>query len=194
MWEQFCFPDFIIFRIIGRLAFPIFAFLLVEGFFRTKNVFKYATRLLGFAFISEIPFDLAFEGKVLEFSHQNVMFTLFIGLIVIYLCERYKNWFHRIMVGIIGMGIAYFLKVDYTFVGILMIFVFYLLRKQIVQSVIAQVLINLVVVGGTQMYAAFAMIPISFYNSKSGKFKMKMFFYIFYPAHLLLLFFIKNTT
>lgn len=186
------FPDIIVFRIIGRLAFPIFAFLLVEGFINTKNVFKYASRLLIFAFISEIPFDIAFKDKILEFSHQNVMFTLFIGLVVIYLCEKYKKWFHRITVGIIGMGIAYFLKVDYTFVGIFMIFAFYLLRKQKLQNIIAQGLINLVVVGGTQMYGVLSMIPISFYNGKTGRFKFKLFFYIFYPAHLLLLYYIKK--
>lgn len=188
------YPDIIVFRIIGRLAFPIFAFLLVEGFFNTKSVSKYALRLLVFALISEVPFDIAFTGKILEFTHQNVMFTLLLGLIVVYLCEKYKKWFHRILVGIIGMAIAYFLKVDYTFVGIFMIFAFYLLRKRILQSIIAQGLINLVVVGGVQMYAVFAMLPISFFNGKVGRLKMKMFFYIFYPSHLLLLYYIKILT
>lgn len=86
----------LILRLIGRLAFPIFCFLLVEGFYYTSNRAKYVLRLFLFALISEVPFDFAFKNSWLEFSYQNVFFTLTIGLLTIWgideiqkrICER----------------------------------------------------------------------------------------------------------
>lgn len=74
-------------RAIGRVAFPIFVFLLVEGYRHTSNVKKYILRLFVFAIISEVPFDLAFTGNVFDLRYQNVFFTLTAGLIVIYLLD-----------------------------------------------------------------------------------------------------------
>lgn len=87
---------FIITRMIGRLAFPIFAFLLIEGFVHTRSVLKYALRLLAFAIVSEIPFDLAFEGKFFYLQYQNVFFTLLIGLLVMAGIKKVSD-------GVIGM-------------------------------------------------------------------------------------------
>ena len=78
-------------RFVGRLAFPIFCFLLIEGFEHTHDVKKYALRLLSFCLVSEIPFDLLFNGKILEFGYQNVFFTLFIGLMVMWGFQVVEN-------------------------------------------------------------------------------------------------------
>lgn len=82
-WSDQLYLAYTFLRIVGRLGFPIFCFLLVEGFTKTRSKVKYAVRLGMFALISEVPFDLAFSGKVLEFFYQNVYFTLFLGLIAL---------------------------------------------------------------------------------------------------------------
>ena len=85
-------PAFLM-RIIGRLAFPIYCFLLVEGFYHTRSRAKYAGRLFLFALISEVPFDLAFSRRMWDFSSNNVFFTLLFGLLVIWGVEGIKQKF-----------------------------------------------------------------------------------------------------
>lgn len=112
-------------RLIGRIAFPIFCFLLVEGFVHTRNKGKYAIRLALFALISEIPFDLAFKGKVLEFGYQNIFFTLLVGLLVMIgfhmISEKLRNqkWLPALaIVGAVAVGYA----LTKTFTGIIQFF------------------------------------------------------------------------
>lgn len=226
---------YFLFRAIGRIAFPIFVFLIVEGFHHTRDVKKYLKRLGAFALISEIPFDLAFyKGDFSDialifenngfdwylaedflkplFEHQNVYFTLFLGLFAIYLMSLVeKRYVKRVIISnlldaIITIGfcmIAFFLKTDYDITGILLIVAFYLFRGSKAMLTISIIILmgggsdinkfqatgNLIYI--VTIFAVLAMIPIALYNGKKGK-DVKYIFYIFYPAHLLLLFVIKQ--
>jgi hypothetical protein len=212
------------FRMIGRIAFPIFVFMLVEGFNHTSNIRKYLTRMGIFALISEIPFDVAFYrsfygGDILAdvkgaftdpatldllikrlFSHQNVFFTLFLGLLAIYLMSMVEKRFRKeiflcnLFDGLITLGmcfIAAFLKTDYGFAGVLLIVAFYLFRgSKILVTICFLIIIGTFFRNSIEILAILAMIPIAFYNGKKGK-NIKYIFYIFYPAHLLLLWLIS---
>lgn len=116
---------------IGRLTFPIYAFMIVEGYFHTKNLKKYVGRLLLFAIISEIPFNLAMGSRIFYPIHQNVLWSFLIAIGLIYWNEkvREKEIWKRIFVGIATVCIAYIggiiTFVDYYNAGILMVLVFY---------------------------------------------------------------------
>ncbi len=183
------FPQHVIFEIIGRIAFPIFAYLLVEGFVHTRNVKKYMLRLGVFALVSEIPFDLMFFGK-LDFNHQNVFFTLFLGLLMLYLMDKMPRGIDCFLCGLVFVLAADLLRTDYGSFGILMIFWFYLYREQKLWKFIGIALINVLLMSGSQVYAILAFIPILLHNRKEGP-KIKWFFYGFYPAHLLILYFVN---
>lgn len=186
----FLFPQYLGFRIIGRIAFPIYTFLIAEGFCHTRDVRKYMLRLGAFALISEIPFDLAATGKALEFTHQNVFFTLFLGVVLLYLYTSQYNKAARIGSIVLLLLAADFLRTDYGAWGVLMIFCFYIFRENMFGKVVSVSLINLVAFGSLQSYAALALLPICLYNGEKGR-SMKYFFYIMYPAHLLVLYLIR---
>ena len=183
LWESLRNID-IVLRKIGRPSFPIFCFLLVEGFLHTKDTKKYALRLGLFALISEIPFDLAIRGQFLEFGAQNVFFTLFIGLLVMmaasYVQEKQKSLL-QLPIFAIGLLAAYLLKTDYSYRGILLIIAIYVCRfDKYVQAAAGAVAVT------WELPAPLAFLPILFYNGKRG-ISMRYFFYWFYPVHLLLL-------
>lgn len=182
-------------RMIGRLGFPVFCFLLVEGFQRTRDVRKYALRLGAFALVSEIPFDLCFSGKVLETGYQNVFFTLFLGLLTMVAFDwiAKREWaanknLNRVVKVVfsavalaVGAGVAHFLKTDYAATGVLCIMALYLFRKKKPFQIAAGCIAFL-----WEVTAPLAFIPIGFYNGERGL-KLKYFFYAFYPVHLLLI-------
>lgn len=183
------YPQYLILRMIGRIAFPIFCFLLVEGAVHTHNIRRYEGRLLGFALISELPFDLVFYGGV-SLEHQNVFFTLLIGLFMLDIMERKKNTIYPFLVIFGAIFLAEGLSVDYGAGGILFILCFYLLYERRVLRQVAFIGMNVLYFGmGVQAYAGLAAVPMLLYNGKRGR-RMKYLFYVIYPLHLLILYLI----
>lgn len=202
---------------IGRMAFPIFAFQIAEGFVHTSNFKKYALRLLGFAVITEIPFNLFYSSRVFNPYHQNVLFTLLLGLLAIYVLDNLKKNFTKKNIGRSLLWIALICVaatlgfVDYGFLGMLTVVMFYVLRDfpfAWLAQLVGMVLINIVFFEGLvypveifgktfelpyQGFAVFSLIPIWLYGGKKGKSNkfMQYGFYAFYPVHMLILYFIK---
>ena len=181
------YPSQIWLRCLGRIAFPIFCFLIVEGFFHTHDVRRYMGRLGVFALISEIPYDLAFRGVPLEYAHQNVFFTLLIGIGMMVLLERNREWPVKAVIMLLAMWLAVLIRSDYNFRGVLLIFVFYIFHESRWLAVTSGGFWNFLYQGVIQKYGVLSVLPLALYNGERGR-KMKYFFYIFYPAHLLLLY------
>ena len=178
----------VILRFIGRIAFPIFCFLIVEGLVHTHDRWRYAGRLAIFALISDLPFDYAVFGGW-DLGHQNVFFTLLIGMLTCmgmdWAEKRFPN--HRvpaqIAVLLIGFALAEFVFcTDYGGTGVTLICIMYLMRNaRLIQCLTGALII------GYEIFSLLAFIPIYFYNGKRGR-QPKWFFYWFYPLHLALLF------
>lgn len=185
------FPDVHIFNIIGRIAFPLFAFLLVEGFVHTGNLKKYMLRMLIFACISEIPYDLAMQETWLEFSRQNTIWTLTLGLLMLALCRKcqYSVWAVA-GIAVVCCAAAALLRFDYGAGGIVLILILYFLRDRQWLKYLAMLGLSVLWFGGTEIAAMISIIFMLAYNGKHGK-NMKYMFYWFYPVHLAVLFFIK---
>ena len=172
-------------RMFGRLAFPIFAFLIVEGFLHTRDRRRYGISLLVFAFLSEIPWNLVWGGS-LFFPKQNVMFTLLLGYLGLCALERFKDDARYLWGSLIGLFvIAFFLRADYGFTGYAFILMLYALRRwPPVQAVVGCAMLPM------RWVAGLAFIPINLYNGKRGFIQGpvgKYLFYAFYPVHLFLI-------
>lgn len=201
---------------IGRLAFPIFAFMIVEGYFHTANIRRYLLRMLVFALLSEIPFDLLYGSTVFYPFHQNVLWTFLLGLVCIRICEwaRQKHvpwlrWTVLALTAAAGYVLGMLLMVDYSGAGVWMVLTFYVFRQRNWKSLLGQVIclgyLNFHVLGTyfypitigpwefglmQQGFALLALIPIWLYHGEQGH-HSKAFQYIcygFYPAHLLVLY------
>lgn len=214
LWATFL-SDYDWLTCVGRLTFPIFAFLLVEGYFHTSNLKQYVKRLFIFALISEIPFNLVMASRIFYPFHQNVLFTFLIGMGLIWMNEkaRSKNklWL-RIVIGIgtvlLGTVLGLILMPDFYNGGVLMVLTFYFFRGRkwwcYLGQLIAMYYINWEVLSGfsyelelfgepfflvRQGFATLALIPIWLYRGKQGYHSkgFRYFCYGFYPGHLLVL-------
>jgi hypothetical protein len=204
---------------IGRIAFPIFAFLIVEGYFHTGNLKKYVVRLLLFAILSEIPFNLVAGSRVIYPIHQNVLWCFLISIGLIHWNENVKatgKLWMRLLVGIVSVPLGYIVglitMVDFYHAGVLTVLVFYFFRQKKWWCYVGQLLclwyINMEMLGGysyeihlfgetyflvRQGLALLALIPIWLYRGKQGYHSkpLQYVYYAFYPLHLLVLGLIK---
>ncbi|SKB47776.1 TraX protein [Lachnospiraceae bacterium] len=185
------YPKIKLLRYIGRLAFPIYAFLLVEGFCHTRDVKKYLARLFAFALVSEVPFDLYFRNKFFDPLHQNVFFTLFLGLMALQVMKESNSIYLKIVAVAAFGGIAQAIHSDYRYIGVLMVCAFYWFRKMEFCKWNSIIILNFrLFKSSIQSAGSLALLPISLYNGKKGP-GFKYFFYAFYPGHLLILHWIK---
>lgn len=193
-------------RAVGRLSFPIFAFLLTEGYVHTKSFSKYFLRLLVLALISEVIYDYVFFGSFIYRGANNIFFTLALGLLTLFLLDKSKGLIKKYfkdkvdlfiilpityLLIIVIMGLmGEFLNFSYGMLGILVISFFYLFKDNFPLVVISVTLSTLILGEGIQYFSLFSLILIYFYNKKLGM-KCKLFFYLYYPLHILVLGFIK---
>ena len=176
-------------RRFGRLAFPIFCFLLVEGFLHTRDVRKYALRLFVFALISEPCFDFCLHYRQPLMNKQNVYFTLLIGLLVLWGVREWKGRVVlQLMLMVSGMLLARLLKTDYSYRGVFIIEMLYITRfSKLTQSLCGAAYMQWY----EKMPTPLAFIPVYLYNGKRGR-QIRYFFYAFYPGHLLILGLLNN--
>ncbi len=205
---------------VGRLAFPIFAFMIVEGYFHTKSLKKYVFRLLIFAVIAEIPFNFMYIGSAVFPFHQNVIWTFLIGIGAIHLnestCKKKKLWLTILTAAgtiVAGYLLGMIAFVDYNGAGVLTLLAFYFFRGRkwwcyLGQSM-ALIFINFELLSGLQYelslfgstfyfpqqgLAVLALVPIWLYKGRQG-YHSKWFRYLcyaFYPAHMLILHLVRT--
>lgn len=173
-------------QMFGRFAFPIFVFLLVEGFEKTKNRRRYGISLLVLALLSEIPFNLM-NGGTLLFEKQNVMFTLLLGYLAMWSLEYFKGKPLISLVLLVCMFlISRYMQANYRTAGFIFILLMYGLRKErVIQTVACPVLLQM------KLMVFFSLLLTFMYNGKRGFIKtpfVKYCFYAFYPFHMLVIY------
>ena len=195
------FPQAAWMRSVGRLAFPIFAFLLVEGFCHTKDFTKYAGRMFVCALIAEVPFDLMTSGRLVDFSHQNVIWTLLIALFLMRVAEQYRSHsgkrFQAMLVIwiVLGFFLGEALATDYSGAGVLMVLVFYFFRKMTPANLVMQFVCLFILNTffgyeiAQQTLAMLALPLIWLYRGRQGYHSQGFQYlcYAFYPGHALIL-------
>lgn len=187
------------FNYIGRLAFPIFAFQITQGYIHTKNLKKYLVRLLTFAVISQIPFML-FRSMITDGFSLNIFFTLILGLISIIAYDKSPNKILGLIPVILLCFVANLINTDYGFYGVSIIFLFYVFRNNkyllSISFIIATISRYASYVYSSNFHQKYiflclctilSLVFILFYNGKKGR-NTNYILYLFYPIHLLLIY------
>lgn len=194
------FPDAPIFRIIGRLAFPIFAYMIAEGCRHTRNRKKYLGIILGMAVVFQLVYFF-----VLGDLYQGILVTFSLSIITIYALEgliKNKNIFYKLLMICILLGVAIFggafpiiyekqgFAIDYDLWGLLLPIIIYFAPSKAWKIIATAVfLVAMSIISSPLQWWALLTIPLFIlYNGQRGKAKMKYFFYIFYPLHLVLIY------
>ena len=206
-------PETVILRCIGRLAFPIFAFFIAEGYAHTRDFGRYFRRLAILAAVSEIPFNLE-NGAVFDLTRQNVLFTFCLALLTLRGLEAlgrergFGRWAGCGLVLAAGFAAGELLRTDYGGWGVVTVALLYLCRDGKYAKLwllLAMAAVNglgmgsltMPVFGGEmpiQIFAVAALPVIWLYNGQAGPKGLRRAFYVFYPAHLLVLEGIRTLT
>ncbi len=180
------FPQEMLFRQIGRLAFPIFCFLIVEGVTHTSDIKKYLVRLGVFALVSEIPFDWGFHKSILYLDAQNVFFTLFLGALGVSIWKSNYKYIHKLSLVVVILVVSEIINCDYGIMGVILILLLANNQNDIFGLFLSLFITNVLGFGGIQSYALLSFIPLVLYNGERG-YSLKNVFYIYYPVHILVL-------
>lgn len=195
----FFFPEHFWLRILGRLSFPLFAWLIANGAVHTHNINRYWIRLFLFALISQIPFSLA--SRILDplSTSLNIFFTLSIGLGAIIFIKKTKLPIQWVLISFGAAILATFLNTDYGGFGVLSIIAFYVFFKNKPIMILTQIIIYILmslyflslrnILGFVEYMGLLSLIPIILYNNKEG-IKMQYLFYLVYPVHYVIIYII----
>ncbi|MBQ3999444.1 MAG: TraX protein [Oscillospiraceae bacterium] len=180
-------------RIIGRLSMPVYCFCISEGLIHTRDRKNYLLRVLVFALISELPFDLAFNNG-LELTSQNVMFTFACAIPGIDLCEyilsrsgSFSSTVFALTASLLFGALAEAIHTDYGIFGVILVYIFYFFRSYpFLRLAAAALFVTATCWNDLQMYCLPAFILLAAYNGRRGA-GLKYLFYSFYPVHLAVL-------
>lgn len=198
-------PAYIVMRIVGRIAFPIFAYLVSEGIFYSKNLNAYCLKLLIVAVLTEIPINIAMTGKVIAIGSSNVLFTFALAVLPFAALKTAENktknkTFSRLIFGVtavLAFTLAIIFKPDYDVGGVALVWTFYVFREYryfclgAAAAAIAVFRIN----KPMELFALLSLVFLFFANGERGWIRtraQKLFFYLFYPLHMLVLYLLSR--
>ncbi|MEG1687058.1 MAG: TraX family protein [Angelakisella sp.] len=186
------FPEYDWLRAVGRVAFPLFAYCAAEGARYTHDRKGYLTRLLVLGALSEVPFDLLAQDKLVA-PGMNVCFTLAAGVACVWLLERRDS--RSTTLAVLLLAAVALLATDYSFPGVLAVVILhhYAGKQQPVRGMALACLLTGLFFGSLQLFSLAAVLPIALYNGKRGP-SLKYTFYLYYPLHMLVLWVVFKMT